>query len=434
MALQSKLFRGDSKLEAAAQVASAHILQGARGDHVAKIQQALIELDAAKIGSDGIYGPATAAAVLAYKRKRNIINTSYQTQADDIVGIMTMARLDSEMLAKESKPTPPGPTPPPSPTPSLNLNFSLTDPSINVTVEGGVQTAPITSISVIDPLTFIFPNKMKWKDVSASGKFARFKVEKKGNIFWVLMFVPEGTKSFDRGYVFFHPSPVQVFVERKKGGKLVAHVVADDKNYEKFASDWDGLSKRYLNIVGPQLGSAKKFTLILPMMRMAAFTSSTATTDVFADRPLDTLLELLQAARTHLSDLSISTAPTELGPNSIATSSFSSGIVFHASLFDRIKNSGKLVEAVDFDSTFIVTAHKDISASTGGPRVVRHTQKDRRISGGNEFHFPIPRWDTAAINAPADLPGKLTSGDVHHRICDHTLHGAVAGSSLLSGG
>jgi peptidoglycan hydrolase-like protein with peptidoglycan-binding domain len=58
-------------------------LPGGRGDHVAKIQQALIELDGAKIGRDGIYGPATAGAVLAYKRKRNIINTAYQTQADE---------------------------------------------------------------------------------------------------------------------------------------------------------------------------------------------------------------------------------------------------------------------------------------------------------------------------------------------------------------
>jgi hypothetical protein len=107
MALQSKLFRGDPKLEAAAVSDPAHIMQGARGEHVRKIQQALITLDGADIKADGDYGPATAKAVLAYKTQRGIINRAYQTQADDIVGKMTMASLDDEMVKKESLPTAP---------------------------------------------------------------------------------------------------------------------------------------------------------------------------------------------------------------------------------------------------------------------------------------------------------------------------------------
>lgn len=107
MPLQSQLFRGDQKLEAAAISDPAHIMPGAVGDHVRKIQQALIELDGATITPDGQYGPKTAAAVLAYKRKRNIINPSYQTQADNIVGKMTMASLDVEILKRESVPPAP---------------------------------------------------------------------------------------------------------------------------------------------------------------------------------------------------------------------------------------------------------------------------------------------------------------------------------------
>ena len=38
MALQSQLLRGDAKLDATAVSDPAHILQGARGPHVAKIQ------------------------------------------------------------------------------------------------------------------------------------------------------------------------------------------------------------------------------------------------------------------------------------------------------------------------------------------------------------------------------------------------------------
>lgn len=101
MSLQSLLFRGDPKLESAAQSNSAHIMQGATGSHVNKIQFALIRLDNAAITQDGSYGPETAAAVLAYKQKRNIINSGYQAQADDIVGKMTIASLDLEMLALE---------------------------------------------------------------------------------------------------------------------------------------------------------------------------------------------------------------------------------------------------------------------------------------------------------------------------------------------
>ena len=109
---RSRLFRGDPKLEAAAVSDPAHVLPGATGPHVGKIQLALILLDAAVIADSELdsltYGDSTARAVLAYKRKRNIVNRSYQTQADNIVGKMTMASLDGEMVKKEplaSEPT-----------------------------------------------------------------------------------------------------------------------------------------------------------------------------------------------------------------------------------------------------------------------------------------------------------------------------------------
>jgi len=100
MPLQSKLFRDDPKLDAALVSDPAHILQGAKGPHVAKIQQALVQLDGASIATDGAFGPGTAAAVGAFKTKRNILNTS--GRIDNIVGKKTMAALDSEMLEKEN--------------------------------------------------------------------------------------------------------------------------------------------------------------------------------------------------------------------------------------------------------------------------------------------------------------------------------------------
>lgn len=105
MALSSRVFRGDGKLEACLVSDPAHVTQGAKGDHVSKIQAALFLLDGSNIETRELnekrYGPSTASAVLAYKKKRRIVNFSYQTQADDIVGKMTIAALDKEMCLYE---------------------------------------------------------------------------------------------------------------------------------------------------------------------------------------------------------------------------------------------------------------------------------------------------------------------------------------------
>jgi hypothetical protein len=135
MPLKSTLFSGDAKLEAAAVSDPDHIVPGSVGEHVRKIQLALILLDGAKIAADSMYGPATAAAVLSYKRKRNIVNRSYQTTADNVVGKMTMASLDSEMVSRE-QPIELSPVHPPKRLPAapprgvVMLSFSIVDPSL----------------------------------------------------------------------------------------------------------------------------------------------------------------------------------------------------------------------------------------------------------------------------------------------------------------
>jgi hypothetical protein len=111
MALQCRLFRGDAALEACLISDPAHIVPGSAGNHVAKIQTALKILDRAVIASAELsgkrYGNSTAGAVLAYKKKRNIVNRSSQTQADNIVGKMTVAAMDREL--GQFEPPNPGP-------------------------------------------------------------------------------------------------------------------------------------------------------------------------------------------------------------------------------------------------------------------------------------------------------------------------------------
>lgn len=112
MVLKSRIFKGDPIFEACLVRDSAHITPGARGDHVSKIQGVIMFLDDTMISKDELkskyYGPSTATAVRNYKSKRNIINRSYQTKADDIVGKMTIQSLDDEIETRqvETKPTP----------------------------------------------------------------------------------------------------------------------------------------------------------------------------------------------------------------------------------------------------------------------------------------------------------------------------------------
>ena len=98
-------FFGDRALEDCLVRDRAHVTTGAVCEHVTKIHSALVLLDNSTIDNaelqEGRYGPSTAAAVLAYKRKRRIINYSYETTADDIVGKMTIAAMDRELLPLE---------------------------------------------------------------------------------------------------------------------------------------------------------------------------------------------------------------------------------------------------------------------------------------------------------------------------------------------
>jgi len=108
MPLQSRFFRGDLALEACLVNDRSHVVPGTRGPHVRKIQKALALLDGALIAPSEVsaesYGPSTAKAVLDYKRVRRIINVSYQSTPDNIVGKMTIASLDLEMARGEGRP------------------------------------------------------------------------------------------------------------------------------------------------------------------------------------------------------------------------------------------------------------------------------------------------------------------------------------------
>ena len=108
MPLTSRLFKSSQRLQACLTNHAAHVTPGDAGPHVHLIQLALMIIDDLAIAdaeySAKRYGPTTTSAVLAYKKKRRIINRSYQTSEDNIVGKMTIASLDQDMLELEQAP------------------------------------------------------------------------------------------------------------------------------------------------------------------------------------------------------------------------------------------------------------------------------------------------------------------------------------------
>jgi len=117
--LTSTEFAGDPKLEACAVSDPAHVTPGSVGNHVGKIQNALIKVDGAAISeterAERRYGASTTQAVVNFKQRRNILN--YAGKIDNIVGKKTIRALDEGLRGASPRPAPKPPGPPPKPIP-----------------------------------------------------------------------------------------------------------------------------------------------------------------------------------------------------------------------------------------------------------------------------------------------------------------------------
>jgi hypothetical protein len=146
LALKSNLFKGSRGLAACEINDAAHFTVGKQGDDVNLIQMALFALDSLKIDRQEllskIYGQSTAAAVLAFKSKRKIINFSYQNKPDNIVGKMTIAALDREMFLWEATHRLPGDC-----TAAVRAAPTGFHPQLNFALPSSAVTAPQPQIN-----------------------------------------------------------------------------------------------------------------------------------------------------------------------------------------------------------------------------------------------------------------------------------------------
>lgn len=370
MALQSRLFRGDSRLEAALTSDPAHIVPGSTGPHVGKIQRALNDLDGAGLQVDDAYGPATSAAVLAYKQQRNIVNSSTQTRADNIVGKMTMASLDAEMLESERKPQPIPDTD--AITARLKTNSAS---SFGITQRVAAPTFKIPR-AVRPPVTVSPSKQFRFTDFDPQADFHDLLIEvrKGGRVFWVGAAVPKTLTDFSRAQLFFTPSTV------KPGPNGQFIVLADDKDYPTFTGQWASRMRNFIPMMGVQAAAAKKPVIMLITYMKASAFGTLSDDNIFKDRPVLTLNAVMNEIKRVVGAPPFSSAIEKLG-----VSAFSSGVTPMRLCISALEASGLIKEVFNFDGPFLVNERKVLTFSKGAVSKV-FTQ--------HQLAKPPPGWIT----------------------------------------
>jgi hypothetical protein len=275
--------------------------------------------------------PALAAALAAFQAFW--VSRGEFRVADGVVDPRgtTLRKLDA--LAGGVAPKPPGPTP--GFTDLKVLRFQQTLP-----VQSGGFTIP--SIAPASAMPFLFAPVAKnatLMEAPAGGTVfdLLFKIEKNGTIFWVGACVPTGTADFSRAYIFFHPDTISS---------------SDDAAYPAFTGRWPTVRQRYVLPEGLQMAAIKAMPLIVPFMTNASRTND-ARTNLFADRGVETLDDILAAIQ-----ISIGQTGTFGSVRQVGVASFSSGVDHLARFATKLGASDLIREQIDFDSAFMVVAHK----------------------------------------------------------------------------
>jgi hypothetical protein len=244
----------------------------------------------------------------------------------------------------------PGPSPPqpPPPTPNIPGFTDLKVLRFQQTLPGLPGSFSIPAIVPASVTPFLFTPRPKGSvliEGAAVGTISEFmfKIEKNGATFWVGACVPAGTTDFSRAYIYFHPDTIGA---------------ADDAAYPSFAGRWPTV-KRYLPAIGLQMAAMKAMPLIVPFMTNAS-RSNAARTNLFADRGVETLDDIMSAIQISFGQANATGSIKQVG-----VASFSSGVDHLFRFADKLGSSGLIREQIDFDSAFMISAHKNAPVLSG---------------------------------------------------------------------
>ena len=170
-----------------------------------------------------------------------------------------------------------------------------------------------------------------------------FKIEKNGATFWVGACVPAATTDFSSAYIYFHPDTI---------------TPTDDANYRGFTGRWPNV-RRYVLSIGLQMAQIKAMPLIVPFMTNSS-RANTAKTNLFADLGVETLDDILSAIQISMGRTA---APGSV--QRVGVASFSSGVDHLFRFAQKLGTTGVIREQIDFDSPFMIVAHKNAPVLAG---------------------------------------------------------------------
>lgn len=295
-------------------------------------------------GADRQCAPLLATAIMAFQVFW--VAQGEFRRADGVVdpGGRTLAKMDSLAGA------PPSPPPPPQSDfidfNGIRIRQALGDNYVSAHDGSRASILPGSAMPLtIRPLV----KNVRLVEGKAEGRIHEFlfEIEKDGSTFWIGAAVPEGTSDFTRAYVYFHPATM--------GGD-------DDRTYRKFTGRWE-VVQRYVSMQGIQMAAVRQQVLLVPFMTGASRSGSSAT-NMFASRGKDTLDAVMAAIQMQLMRKLGRTGNTQTLTR-IGVASFSSGVDHLFNFANALSSTGIIREMMDFDSAYMIVAHKTMPAIAG---------------------------------------------------------------------
>ena len=308
-----------------------------------KIIKLLWAIDPGNAGMRGVSGPPSAGGFKRCNAQLAAAIAAFQAfwvergelrVADGVVdpGGASLRKLDA--LASGAAPAPPKP-----------VDNSFTELNVlrfRETLKGAPGSFSIPAVVPSSVLPFLFTPVAKGAALvegAAVGTISEFlfKIEKNGAVFWVGACVPAQTVDFSRAYIFFHPDTISA---------------SDDAAYPNFAGRWPNV-KRYVPGQGLQMAAMKQMVLLVPFMTHGSRANS-STTNLFADRGVETLNDILTAVQ-----MSFGVPDARSSIQQVGVASYSSDVNHLFRFAEKLGGTGIIREQIDFDSAFMVSAHKN---------------------------------------------------------------------------